>query len=119
MIDTIVLVLSPSQYKLTQPERFSSSHKAIGITRGLVMWHQNASREDTLNGRYMPRLTLTQRPSACGTVRHLTIELSVPKLLFGNNFDELTNEDITKAMENYAGNVRHYCHRRTDQTGFS
>jgi len=42
----------------------------------------------------MPRLTMFKRPSRSGPVYQLAIEFSAPKLLFGNNFDELEDADF-------------------------
>ena len=45
-------------------------------------------------GKYQPRLTYTQRPRGYQRASYeLAIELSLPKIVFGNNFDELTDAD--------------------------
>lgn len=45
-------------------------------------------------GKYQPRLTYTQRPRGYKRAAYeLAIELSLPKIAFGNNFDELTDAD--------------------------
>lgn len=44
-------------------------------------------------GKYMPRLTMFKRPSKSGPVYQLAVEFSAPKMLFNNNFDELTDKD--------------------------
>lgn len=51
-------------------------------------------------GIYKPRLTLSHRISH-RNVREITlkIELSLPKLLFGNNFDELQLKDFSLVVE--------------------
>lgn len=47
-------------------------------------------------GKYQPRLTYTQRPRGYKRASYeLAVELSLPKIAFGNNFDELTNADYT------------------------
>jgi hypothetical protein len=51
-------------------------------------------------GKYMPRLTLHRRPNkAYGITYQLAIEFSAPKLLFSNNFDELTEADFDKLLD--------------------
>lgn len=46
-------------------------------------------------GKYQPRLTYTQRPRGYKRASYeLAIELSLPKIAFGNNFDELTDNDF-------------------------
>jgi len=42
----------------------------------------------------MPRLTLYKRPLKRGFSYTLAVEFSAPKLLFGNNFSELTDQDF-------------------------
>ncbi len=52
------------------------------------------------NGIYKLRLTLTNRYNYQKRVREATlkIELSLPKLLYGNNFDELTQDDFAPVV---------------------
>jgi hypothetical protein len=45
-------------------------------------------------GKYMPRLTMYKRVQKFGVVYQLAVEFSAPKMLFGNNFDELTENDF-------------------------
>lgn len=45
-------------------------------------------------GEYLPRLTLFKRDNA----RTLYVEFSAPKLLFGNNFEELTDADFAPLL---------------------
>lgn len=53
----------------------------------------NPSRTYAKMGKYMPRLTMYKRVRK--TVEYqLAIEFSAPKMLFGNNFDELEEKDF-------------------------
>lgn len=45
-------------------------------------------------GKYMPRLTMYKRVTRVGVVYQLAAEFSAPKMLFGNNFDELEEKDF-------------------------
>lgn len=48
----------------------------------------------------MPRLTYTQRPKTGFTASYeLAIELSLPKLLYNENFTELTDQDFPRLVE--------------------
>jgi hypothetical protein len=50
-------------------------------------------------GKYMPRLTLHRRPAKTfGIVYQLVVEFSAPKMLYGNNFDELTDDDFEQLI---------------------
>lgn len=45
-------------------------------------------------GTYMPRLTMHKRPTKFGPIYQLVVEFSAPKMVYGNNFDELTEDDF-------------------------
>ncbi|MDQ3008005.1 MAG: hypothetical protein M3Q81_00220 [bacterium] len=101
MLDTIVLTLSKGMYIITDPDRFTPSARwAMDNTpllgsSSFISSKQNPVKREQIVGNYKPRLTLTQRFNH--TRRYeatLKIELSLPKLMFNNNFDELTNTDF-------------------------
>lgn len=61
--------------------------------------HINPPKYYAQNGRYMPRLTLYKRTTNSGISKYeLAIEFSAPKLLFGNNFDEIQEEDFDATL---------------------
>ena len=101
MLDTIVLTLSKGMYFINEPDRFEPSARLILDEnsslggRGYIPAKQNPTKTELKNGFYKPRLTLTNRYNHTGRREaSLKIELSLPKLLFGNNFDELTLSDF-------------------------
>ena len=107
MIDTIVLTLSQDMYDISEPDLFSPAARWVlaestkhytGITS-----KQNPTKKDLLNGVYKPRLTLAYR---FGFERQfepmLKIELSLPKLVYGNNFSELQYKDFKQVTEKLA-----------------
>ena len=55
---------------------------------------QNPTREETNEGIYKPKLTLVNR---FGSI-FLTIEFSIPKLMFGNNFEEVDGRDFNAVI---------------------
>lgn len=61
---------------------------------------QNPTKKELLKGIYKPRLTLSHRINTKG-IRDiaLKIELSLPKLLFGNNFAELRFKDFATVVD--------------------
>ncbi len=96
MIDTIVLMLRDSEFSIVAHDKFSPS--TIGLFRppyytlggrGNISCYQNPTREELKKGIYKPRLTVTKRIGKGGYSVALKMEFSAPKLLFGNNFDEL------------------------------
>ena len=106
MLDTIVLTLNNGMYFINDPDRFEPSARFIlgdsssMGSRGYIPSKQNPTPNELKNGIYKPRLTLTNRYNYQKRKREATlkIELSLPKLLYGNNFDELTQDDFTPAV---------------------
>ncbi len=103
MIDTIVLTLTPDMFSITKPEQFEpSTHWALNEKQSTPMGlksKQNPTRKEIALGYYKPRLTLLRsvRPLQ-GYKTLLRIEVSLPKLLFGNNFEELTHKDFAAVI---------------------
>ena len=89
MLDTVILTLSRHDFTITQPERFTPSADILHL-QGCVKCTQHVVHKTI----YYPRLTLTRIPSRAAGAVMLRIEASLPKLVFGNNFDELTDDDL-------------------------
>lgn len=98
MIDTIVLTLY--DYTILDHSRFTPSTKNIDTDRfGSQLWIkyvQNPTTTEFKQGIYKPRLTITKRAVSGAIIKPLKIEFSVPKLLYGNNFDEISEQDFTE-----------------------
>lgn len=96
MLDTIVLTLNKSEYTITEPERFAPSAQwALTHTNRNLQSKQNPTKKELTRGIYKPRLTLFSRINQLfGQAPILRIELSLPKLFFGNNFAELQAKDF-------------------------
>lgn len=104
MIDTIVLTLKTGMYTIFEPDYFSPSTR--GLTdptagyyrlggRSNIKCTQNPTPNELKRGIYKPRLTVTKRINQGGNFEiPLKIEFSIPKLLYGNNFDEPTDADF-------------------------
>lgn len=93
MIDTITLLIPPQQYNIIHDNfvpcaAFVFQCKAL---KGVC----NASAKELKQGIYKPRLTISRRKDLDGVSQiMLTIELSLPKLMFGNNLEELKYKDF-------------------------
>jgi hypothetical protein len=59
---------------------------------------QNPTKKELKNGFYRPRLTLIKAVRKGGYPIELKIELSLPKLFFGNNFDELEDVNFLRTV---------------------
>lgn len=96
MIDTVALMLPEHLYKLHKPERFNPHGHALKsptFRNGVAKAIYNPTKAEKATG-YKPRLTLIRRPSRdIMTGVMLRVEFSAPKLVFGNNFEELRGHD--------------------------
>lgn len=109
MIDTIVLVLNTSMFTILDHDKFSPSTKGLYSStdgyyrlggRSNFTCKQNPTRNELKRGVYKPRLTATKRMNKTGNFEiTMKIEFSIPKLLYGNNFDELTDDDFTTVIQ--------------------
>ncbi|HCM83952.1 MAG TPA: hypothetical protein DIS76_05240 [Rhodospirillaceae bacterium] len=92
MLDTIVLTLPEHQFRIVHPERFNppahNLRQGYAGHREVLKFVYNPSKTEKRLG-YKPRLTVYRRPVAYAESITLKIEFSAPKLLFGNNFEEI------------------------------
>ena len=93
MIDTVKILLNYSSRPEWAKDPKLSSH--LDISKGVFVAYNNPSTVYKQQGIYQPRLTYMERPKdQHAKLYQLAIEFSAPKLLFGNNFAELTNADF-------------------------
>ena len=112
MLDTIALTLDQPQFDIERPELFSPSAQGLLShpfyplgARGYFSCMLNPLRGELDAGRYMPRLTLTKRKGQVGFALTLRVEFSAPKLMFGNNFDELRSRDFEAVLSVLHGSL--------------
>lgn len=108
MIDTIVLTLKSGMFIILDHDKFSPSTKGLYDPTGYyrlgsrsnITCKQNPTHNELKNGIYKPRLTVTKRINRNGNFEiPLKIEFSIPKLLYGNNFDEVTDTDFPAIIQ--------------------
>ena len=102
MLDTIAISIPDKDFCIKYPERFSpnalSVYRPVYGDRGLIKAIYNPTKEEKATG-YKPRLTLLKRPyTERSSAIWLKIEFSAPKLVFGNNFEELRDSDDLEAV---------------------
>lgn len=95
MLDTVILQIPLSRVKIGHPEYFGQKGKAIVDGTCLEPKEQAFIRYETEESFYRPRVTLLQNFGD----QKLKIEFSVPKLLFGNNFEELEEGDFWAVID--------------------
>lgn len=93
MLDTIAISLPEKDFRIKYPERFSPHAQSVYAPafgdRGLIKAIYNPAKAEKATG-YKPRLTLLKRPyTERSRAIWLKVEFSAPKLVFGNNFEEL------------------------------
>jgi len=107
MIDTIVLTLTKDLFHINDPDAFKPSAQWINAPHhknySNIQSKQNPTKKDLINGNYKPRLTLANVINLRGKYEPLLrIELSLPKLVYGNNFYELQYKDFKQVTERLA-----------------
>ena len=106
MIDTIVLTIPKDKYIILDHDKFSPSTRgffeppyySLGA-RSNFSCKQNPTKTELQKGIYKPRLTITKRIRKGYFDIPLKIEFSIPKLLYGNNFDEIQENDFNSVIE--------------------
>ena len=109
MIDTIILILPSNMYRITDLDKFIPSARWITnpllITSG-IRSKQNITKKELRDGTYKPYLTLYNYKNHNGPRDIvLKVELSLPKLLFGNNFQELQYKDLAAITQKLAATL--------------
>lgn len=98
MIDTIKLMLSKSMFIITDVRLFQK--RTQNGAAGYFTLVQNPTASELKEGIYKPRLTVTKRFNTTGVFEAtLSIELSLPKLLYRNNFDELEDKEFAQIID--------------------
>jgi len=101
MVDTVTLRLNEPDFKISNHKKFSPSSEGLFFPpysrmggKAYLDCYQNPTRKDLQNGNYKPQLTL-RKTWINGTPKiFLYMQFSAPKIIYNNNFDELTNDDF-------------------------
>lgn len=109
MIDTIVFTLGQDKYHISDPDKFvpSSVAKALADRSARVSFsavhgtqsRQNPTKLEMRAGIYKPRLTLYLDRLQKHPEVTLRVEISLAKLFFGNNFQELQGKDLQPLLQ--------------------
>jgi len=95
MLDTIILQIPFSEGKVNNPHRFFPvAQNLLAVKAPFYKWKSNHTKEEKEKKIYRPRLTIIKR----GYQLFLKIEFSAPKLLLGNNLDEVEQEDFEQIV---------------------
>jgi len=89
MIDTISLTIEKSCYLMNDKIKLRSS-----VSKGFTKRIYNPVKEQLLQFGYLPRVTEFDAVRKGGYSTFIKVEFSIPKLLYGNNFDEVEESDF-------------------------
>jgi len=95
MLDTVILQIPINYSAIIDHSQFTPSTRGIlDNPASFYKYTNNPKKADRESGIYKPRLTIIKR----GNRIYLKAEFSVPKLLFGNNLDELEESDFEETV---------------------
>lgn len=94
MIDTVALMINRKLFITFNKDDFYKQTYSMG-NKFFTKFMRNPSKKEIDRFGYMPRLTYFSRSYNEQLVK---IEFSAPKLLFGNNFDELEDVNLDKVV---------------------
>lgn len=98
MLDTVKITLTNNMFVVMDKSKFMRD--VMNSARGYFALVQNPTKSELQAGYYKPRLTLAHRFNTTGRSEYtLSVEASIPKLLYGNNFDEVTDDDYSKTVQ--------------------
>ncbi len=99
MVDTVKLLIKINDPSILDGSLFTPiTIEKLVESRSPGRTYLNPTPTYEKIGKYMPRLTFFKRPSKQGIVYQLAVEFSAPKLLLGNNFDELVDTDFEQIV---------------------
>lgn len=105
-IDTVILNFYPNEFAILRPGEFTPNINRINATepkdmgKGRYMQAtRNPTKQDTAQAGYLPYLTFYKGLRAGGMTTGLRVQFSAPKLVNGNNFDELVDADLEQVYE--------------------
>ncbi len=94
--DTVRLELNQGDFEIIEDKFETPVNKVLGyFGRGISTAYQGMTAEDKRLNHYKPRLFLMNAPQHGGRKIFLRIDVSLPKLLYGNNLQEICDYDIS------------------------
>ncbi len=98
MIDTICLLVPLNQCVFLDENNVEIPNwDMYSKTDHYKKFVRNPSKKEKATGLYFPRLTRFERKTAI--LQNVKIEFSAPKLLYGNNLEELIDSDFDRVLE--------------------
>ena len=100
MLDTVILTIPRGFYRIPKPYMFTPNAEILrGLGNYLVKCVNNPTATDKRNGIYRPRMTMMKRMTRNGAELPLKIEFSAAKMLYGNNVEEVKENDFESVVK--------------------
>lgn len=108
MIDTIKLAIPINDSQDLSKVAFETSLNAVRIgSTSYFRTFRNPIPAERRLGIYRPRLTFIRRPTGIDkSTNMLLVEMSLPKLIFGNNFEEIAENDFGTIISSLTRNLK-------------
>lgn len=104
MVDTFILEIPIESYQVRKPERFKPFLTADNLRySGFRTFKNNPTKEDKKEFGYLPKLTCYKR----GFNLMLKIEFSAPKMIFGDNINEVEESHFGAIVSDLRGVIEH------------
>lgn len=94
MLDTVIMEIKGRRFTVLDYSKFGTTKVEFQNAKGFRKYHNNPTEEDRKAEIYKPRLTLMKR----GLEYILKVEFSVPKIIFGENVNELEEKDFENVV---------------------
>jgi hypothetical protein len=94
MLDTIILEFPINCRQIIDPTKFTPNTRQLETFKGFGKCTNNGLKEIKRKGLYQPKLTAIKRDK----VFFLKIEFSAPKVMFGDNLNELEENDFEEMV---------------------
>lgn len=97
--DTIRIKLNLNDFKIIEDKFDSPVNKVLSYYgRGIATAYQGMTAEDKRLNHYKPKLLLINGMQHGGRNVYLQIDVSIPKLLYGNNLQEVCDQDFKQSV---------------------
>lgn len=99
MVDTVKLLIDIDDLSKLDGSRFEPTLLSLAKSPNGTRSIQRLSKSYAKSGIYVPRLTMFKRYKVSRCNYQLAIEFSAPKLVFGNNFEELDDRSLPNVID--------------------
>lgn len=114
-IDTVILTFYPHEFAILRPGDFTPNTNRITAVQPQDMGKgrymsatRNPTKQDNAAAGYLPYITFYKAVRTGGMTTGLRVQFSAPKLIYGNNFDELVEQDTEQLYQLLFEGLKYY-----------